>query len=233
MTGDGKTLIVTGASRGIGAGLARRACEIGFHVVGLSSTGASKTPLPYELRKCDVADMSSVEAALADLKSLPGLYGLINAAGVASMNLHLTTTPETMRRIVSVNLLGTMYCSALVGRRLARARLGRIINFSSIAVPLGLKGESAYCASKAGIEAFSRAFSREMAEFNVTVNVIAPGPIDTDLIGGVSEDQIERIVKRQVIPRKATTDDAWDVACYLLSDAAAMVTGETIHLGGV
>ena len=100
-------------------------------------------------------------------------------------------------------------------------------------MPLGLKGETAYCASKAGIEAFSRAFSREMSEFNVTVNVIAPGPVDTDLIGGVSEDEIERIVQRQVIHRKATIDDAWDVACFLLSDAAAMVSGETIHLGGV
>jgi 3-oxoacyl-[acyl-carrier protein] reductase len=233
MTDEPKTLIVTGASRGIGACVAARASESGYRVVGLSQSGTSASGLPCELRACDVSDISSVRAALSDLKRLPNLYGLVNAAGIASMNLHLTTPFETMQRVVGVNLLGTMYCSALVGKCLARARRGRIINFSTIAVALGLKGESSYCASKGGVEAFSRSFAREMAEFNVTVNAIAPGPMDTDLLRGVPDNQIETIVRRQVVPRMSTLDDVWDIVQFLLSDRAAMVSGQTIHPGGV
>jgi 3-oxoacyl-[acyl-carrier protein] reductase len=183
---------------------------------------------------CDVADFAGVEAAFrfvrAEAKN--SFFGLVNAAGIASMNLVMMTPPETMVRLIGVNLLGCMYCSQQGGKLLARRGSGRIINFSTIAVPLALKGEAVYAASKAGVETFSRAFAREMGDHGVTVNCIAPGPIDTALIAKVPAANIERIVSQQIITRKAEPDDVWDTVSLLLSAAAGMVTGEVLHVGG-
>jgi 3-oxoacyl-[acyl-carrier protein] reductase len=114
-----------------------------------------------------------------------------------------------------------------------RARKGRIINFSTIAVPLALAGESVYVASKAGVEGFSRTFAREVADFNITVNCIAPGPIDTDLIAKVPAASIDKIVSRQVVRRKGTPDDIWNIVSFLLGAQADMVSGQVINVGGV
>jgi 3-oxoacyl-[acyl-carrier protein] reductase len=179
-----------------------------------------------------VADPEQVNAVFRSVKSDPGLYGLINAAGIASMNLTLSTPPETMQRIIAVNLLGTMYCCAAMGRLLCRRKAGRIVNFSTIAVPLGLKGEAAYVASKSGVEGFTRAFAREMADFGVTVNAVAPGPVPTDLTRNVPAGQIDRIIDAQMIRRAATPEDVWRIVSLLLDARADMITGEVIHVGG-
>lgn len=225
-----KTLVVTGASRGLGAHVALSAVREGWHVVGLARR--SVEGLGYEVRACDVADPDQVDAAFKALKAEEGLYGLVNAAGIASLNLLVSTPIATVQRIVATNLLGTIYCSAAMGRLLARRRCGRIINFSTIAVPLGLKGESVYVASKAGVEGFTRSFAREMADFGVTVNVVAPGPISTDLIAGVPAPRIAEVVSRQVIERQAEPSDVWNTVSLLLDDRAAMIAGEVLHVGG-
>jgi len=188
---------------------------------------------PFELRPCNVGDADSVKQALADLRRASDVYALINAAGIASMNLLVTTPPATIQKIVEVNLLGTIYCCQAIAPALIRRREGRIINFSTIAVALGLKGESVYVASKAGVEGFSRSFAREMADYGVTVNVIAPGSIDTRLIAQVPKEKIQAIVDRQVFSHQATPGDLWNTVSLLLSPEAAMITGEVLHLGGV
>ena len=149
------------------------------------------------------------------------------------MNLHLTTPPQTMHKLIACNLLGSMHCCAEAGKMFVRRKAGRIINFSSIAVALGLEGESTYVAAKAGVEAFTRAFAREMAPFGVTVNAVAPGPIPTKLIAGVPEEKIAALRKRQVLPRSLSPEDVWQVVSWLLDERSASLSGEVLHVGGV
>ena len=223
-------VVITGISGGVGRHLAMRAMQEGYAVTGLCRTPPAD--LPCETLACDVAMADQVADCFAALRHVP-LWGLINAAGIASMNLAVTTPPETMRRIVEVNLLGTMYCSAQAGRLLARRKGGRIINFSSIAVALGLEGESAYVAAKAGVEGFTRAFSREMSSWGVTVNAVAPGPIPTQLTAKVPQGKLDALVERQVIRRQCALDDVWQTVRWLLDDASCMISGQCLHVGGV
>ena len=224
------TVVVTGASRGIGRYLAERALGRGDRVVGLARTAVDTA---FDCRPCDVTDPASVERSLEDLRKDGSVFALINAAGVASMNLFLTTPVETIQRIVATNLLGTMYCSQVLGRTLARNGQGRIVNFSSIAVALGIAGEAVYAASKAGVEAFTRVFAREMSPHGVMVNAIAPGPVGTAMIEGLDEERIRAVVESQVIRRRIELPDIWDAVEFLLSPKSAALSGEVLHLGGV
>ena len=224
------TVIVTGASRGLGRFCAERLHEKGYRVIGLGrGTGVAA---PFEMRTADVTDAASIAKALEDVRRDPSVYALINSAGIASMNLVVTTPPETVRKIIETNLLGTIYCCQQVAPALMRRGVGRIINFSTLGVPLGLKGEAVYVASKAGVEGFSRAFAREMSAHGVTVNTIAPGPIDTALIAKVPKDKIDAVVGRQIIQRQASPSDVWNIVSTLLAPESNMITGETIHVGG-
>src|SRR5262249_37684021 len=114
-----------------------------------------------------------------------------------------------------------------------RQKSGTIVNFSTIAVPLGLRGESIYIASKAGIEGFSRAFAREMAEFNVNVNCIAPGPIDTHLLKNVPPSIVSKLVSQQIFQKKFTTDSVCDLVEILLDQRSKPVTGQVLYVGGI
>lgn len=193
----------------------------------------SDSEAAFEIRTADVSDYASLSGVLQDLRRDRTVYALINAAGVASMNLLLTTPPKTIQRIVNTNLLGTIFSSQLVAPALIRRGQGRIINFSTIAVTLGLQGESVYVASKAGVEGFSRSFAREMAPHGVTVNAIAPGPINTDLIAKVPTEKISALVERQIIPHQAMPEDILKTILMLLSPESAMLSGQVFHIGGV
>ncbi len=229
--GDGKTLIVTGASRGLGGHIAAQASAAGYRVVGLARHDA-KGGCDFELRTCDVTDEAAVADTLSDLRRDETLYGLINAAGIAAMNMAVMTPAATAQRVVDVNLMGTIHCSRLVATWLMKRKRGRIVNFSSIAVPLSLKGEAAYVAAKAGVEGYSKVLARELAEFGITVNVVAPGPVETRLIAKVPPENIEALVARQVIPRMATGDDVWDAVSLLLRPEARMISGLVLPVGG-
>ena len=224
------TVIVTGASRGLGRFCADRLHEGGYKVIGIGRNPGS--PAGFEMRQADVADQRSVQSALADLRGDSTVYALINAAGIASMNLVITTPAETVRRIIETNLMGTIFCCQQVAPALIRRGNGRIINFSTLGVPLAIKGEAIYIASKAGVEGFSRTFAREMAPHGVTVNTISPGPIDTGLLEKVPLESVEAVVRQQIIPRQAEPADVWNIVSLLLSPASSMISGETLHVGG-
>lgn len=226
-----KRLVITGVTGGLGRHLADRAVQNGYEVIGLARRLPQADP-GYAVHSVDVSDHTAVTAFFHSLRGKP-LQGLINAAGIASMNLVLTTPAETMARVVGVNLLGTMYCCAEGSKILIRGSGGRILNFSTIAVPLGLAGESVYAASKAGVEGFTRCLARELAPFGVTANVIAPGPIDTPMTAGLGPERIKAVVQRQIIARQAEPEDLWSLAAFLLSDQSAMLSGQVLHLGGV
>jgi 3-oxoacyl-[acyl-carrier protein] reductase len=223
-------IVVTGASRGLGKAICERLLSRNIEVVGLARDVSG---IPFDALDCDVSSYAAVKAAAREVrrKGKP-VSGLINVAGIASMNLAVTTPPEVAQNIVHTNLLGTIYCCQLFAPLLIRNKQGSIVNFSTIAVALGLQGEAIYAASKAGVEGFTRAFAREMAAFNVRVNCISPGPIDTQLLKGVAADQIAAIVSRQIIPRQFTADDVSDLVELLLDSKSASLSGQVLHVGG-
>lgn len=224
------TVVVSGASRGLGRFCADKLHSLGYRVIGLGRTAGADAE--FEMRAADVTDPASISTALADLRRDKGVYALVNAAGIASMNLVVTTPAATVRRIIETNLLGTIFLCQQVAPALIGRGSGRIINFSTLGVPLAIKGEAIYVASKAGVEGFSRAFAREMSPHGVTVNVIAPGPIDTALIAKVPRDKVDAVVAQQIIPRQGQPDDVWNIVSLLLSPESSMISGETIHVGG-
>ena len=158
---------------------------------------------------------------------------LINCAGIASLNLALTTPKTSTEKIIKTNLIGTIFACQTFAPLLIRNNYGRIINFSSIAVHKALPGESIYSASKAGVESFSHILAKELAPFNITVNCIAPGPVRTKLLSGVSDTQIKNIVESQIIKRELNTFDIADIACMLLKPESSNITGQTIIPGGL
>jgi len=224
-------IIVTGASRGLGRAICDRLLSRKTDVLGLAR---NVSDLPFPALQCDVSSYEDVKAVSMKVRrDGETVQGLINAAGIASMNLALTTPPRVSQDIIQTNLLGTIYCCQLFAPLMIRNKQGCVVNFSTIAVALGLKGESIYAASKAGVEGFTRAFAREMADFNVNVNCIAPGPIDTDLIRGVSSSLIADIVSRQIICRQFTSDAVSDLVELLLDNRSNSLSGQVLHVGGV
>ena len=224
-------IIITGASRGLGKAIAERLIERGEEVVGLAR---SVDGLNIEAIECDVSDYTSVKNASREIKKLKKpVKAFINAAGVASMNMAVTTDKDTVQKLIQTNLVGTIYCCQLFAPILLRQKYGSFINFSTIAVALALKGESVYAASKAGVESFSRTFAREMADFNVRVNCIAPGPIQTDLLKGITDTQIQKIISQQIIPKQFQKSDVCNLIELLIDERAGSLSGQVLNIGGV
>lgn len=224
-------IIVTGASRGLGQAITERLLESGEDVIGIARNTSG---LKINAIECDVSDYASVKNASKEVKRMKKpVKAFINAAGVASMNMALTTDESTIQKLIQTNLVGTIYCCQLFAPIMLRRKQGSFINFSTIAVALALKGESVYAASKAGVETFSRTFAREMADFDVRVNCIAPGPIRTDLLRGITDTQIEKITSQQVIQKQFQKSDVCDLVELLLDEKAISLSGQVLNVGGV
>ena len=223
-------IVVTGASKGLGRAICERLIEKNIEVFGLAR---NVEDVPFASMSCDVSSYESVKLVVQHLKKEGfKVTGLVNAAGIASMNLAVTTPQSVAQKIINTNLLGTIYCCQLVAPLMLRNKQGSIINFSTIAVALGLKGESIYAASKAGVEGFTRSFAREMADFNVKVNCIAPGPIDTSLLKGITAEQINKIVSQQIIPKQFKPDAVADLVELLIDSRSDSLSGQVLHVGG-
>ena len=224
-------IIVTGASRGLGAAVTESLISRGEDVVGIARTVDN---IKFESIECDVGSYASVKNAAKVAKKMnKPLKAFINAAGIASMNMAVTTNASTVQKLIQTNLIGTIYCCQLFAPLMLRQKMGSFINFSTIAVALALKGESVYAASKAGVETFSRTFAREMADFNVRVNCIAPGPIRTDLLKGITDEQIKRITSQQVISKQFEKSDVCDLVDLLLDEKSSSLSGQVLNIGGV
>lgn len=223
-------IIVTGASRGLGYAICCHLIAKGVEVIGLARNVSS---LNFPSFVCDVSSAEQVNNVATCLKKEgKRVSGLINAAGVASMNFALTTPVNTTEKIINTNLLGSIYTCQKFAPLIIKNGSGSIINFSTIAVSLGLKGESIYVASKAGIEGFSRSFAREMSEFNINVNCIAPGPIGTDLLNGVAPNKISNIVNQQIIKKQFSPEDVCNIVDLLLDERSRSLSGQVFNIGG-
>lgn len=224
-------IIITGASRGLGKEISKRLENNGEEIFALVR---STDDIDTDGVKCDVSDYKSVKnASLIIKKKNKPIKAFINVAGVASMNMAVTTDELTVKNIIQTNLIGTINCCQLFAPLMIRYRSGCFINFSTIAVALAIKGESVYAASKAGVEVFSRVFAREMSDFNIRVNCIAPGPISTDLLKGITNSQIEKIVSQQIIPKQFKKSDICDLVEFLIDKKSSSLSGQVLNVGGV
>lgn len=225
--------LVTGSSKGIGKHVARHLVERGYRVVGCSRQPADWTLEGYEHQIADVTDEARVIELLAGVRRGHGAPAvLVNNAGVAAMNPVLLTPGAAVDRIFRTNFLGTVLVSRESAKLMMQQRFGRIINFSSIAVPMQLEGEAVYAASKSAVETFTRVLARELGPLGITVNAIGLSPIDTDLTRGVPQEKIDSLVNRLAVKRRGTFEDVTNVIDFLVRPESSAVTGQTIYLGG-
>ena len=226
----GLMIIVTGASRGIGKAISERLVKKGHIVIGLVRSNKN---LNIDTIECDVTDYISLKKAALKIKKMKTpVRAFINVAGVISTSMAVATDELVVQKLIQTNLVGTIYCCQLFSPIMLRQKSGSFINFSSIAAALATKGEAIYAASKAGVEAFTRNFAKEIADFNVRANCIAPGPIQTDMLNGISCEQIEKIISQQIIPKQFYKTDICDLVELLIDKKAESLSGQILNVGG-
>jgi len=233
---DTRHILITGASRGLGRYLAGHYLNQGDLVIGCARSEACKSLVTHERYRhyrIDVTDAPGVQALLRDVQREIGrLDALINNAGIASMNPVALMPVEVARRIMDTNFLGTFVMSQAAIRLLRRSPAPRMVNISSIAVPLRLAGEAVYAASKSAIETLTRVLARELGAFGITCNAVGPTPIDTDLIKGVGREKIRQLVEQQAIRLMAQPRDVAHVVDFFLDPESRLITGQVMYLGG-
>lgn len=229
-----KVMIITGTRKGIGKYLAEYYLQGGAIVVGCSRRGNSIEDENYIHYQLDVADEFRVSKMIKDVaKKLGKIHILINNAGIASMNHMILTPTETTRSIMETNFIGTFNFCREVSKIMIRQKWGRIINISTVAVPLSLEGESVYIASKSAIEGFTKAIAKELASFNITVNALGIAPLMTSLIKTVPKEKIDKILDMMAIKRLSEFKDITNVIEFFIKDESDFITGQVIYLGGV
>jgi len=233
-TSEAPVTVVTGARAGIGRSLAEHLVARGHRVVGCSRKDADWTLDGYEHAQADVTSEHDVKLLFSSVRKTYGRVDhVINCAGGASMNHVLLTPGSTFERLMSLNATGTFLVSREAAKLMQKQGRGRIVNVTTVAVPLALAGEAAYVASKAAAEALTRVMARELGPMGITVNAVGPGPIPTALIAGVPAEAIDRLLDQLAIHRLASFDDVANVIDFFLSDRSDLVTGQIVYLGGV
>jgi 3-oxoacyl-[acyl-carrier protein] reductase len=227
--------LVTGSRKGIGRFLAEHFVSLGHQVIGCSRGDCDWQLQGYHHFKLDVSDEKAVVALFQSIRKRFGrLDHLINNAGIASMNHSLLTPLATVQRILNTNVVGTFLFCREAGKLMKQSRTaGRIVNFSTVAVPLKLEGEAIYAASKAAVVSLTEVLAKEFAPFGVTVNAVGPTPVETDLIRSVPKDKLDKLLASQAIKRMGTFQDVSNVIDFFLRKESEFITGQVIYLGGV
>ncbi len=227
-------ILVTGANRGIGEALARHYLDLGDSVIGCARGEASLQHDRYSHHRVDVTSEPDVRALFEQLRrEFKHLDCVINNAGVASMNPIALTPYSTAKKIVEVNFLGTFLFTNAAIRLLRKSSCGRIVNLTTVAVPLRLEGEAVYAASKSAVETFTKVTAREVGRMGITCNAIGPSPIRTRLIQGVSDEKLKALVERQAVPEWAEPADVINVVDFFLRPESRLITGQVVYLGGI
>ncbi len=228
----GRVVLVTGGSRGIGLACARRFAELGDHV---AVTYLSSAP-PEGLFgvQCDVTDADQVDAAFAAVEEEfgRGVEVLVSNAGVTRDGLLLRMSEDDFASVLDANLTASYRVTKRAARSMLRARSGRIVLMSSVVGMLGAAGQSNYAASKAGLVGLARSLARELGSRGITVNVVAPGPVQTDMTAALGDDRLADIVAAVPLQRAATPEEIAGVVAFLASDDAAYITGAVIPVDG-
>jgi 3-oxoacyl-[acyl-carrier protein] reductase len=237
----GRVAIVTGASRGIGQAIAKRLAARGAHVVAAArgdQTAAVVEAIAAaggkaEAAKVDVTDRASIDAMVSGALERHGRVDiLVSNAGIARDQLLVRMKPEDWDAVLATNLTAAFACAQAVLRPMMKQRAGRIITISSVVGQSGNPGQANYAASKAGLIGFSKALAQEVASRGITVNVVAPGLIDTDMTRAITENARETWADRIPLGRLGTPDDVAAAVCFLASDEASYITGQVIAVNG-
>ena len=226
-----RTVLITGGSRGIGLACAQRFSALGDNVVVTYNSSAA--PDGFAAVRCDVTSMADVEHAFAFAEERFGpVQVLVSNAGLTKDGLILRMNEDAFASVVDANLTAAFRVSKRAAQGMLRARAGRIILMSSVVGLLGSAGQANYAASKAGLVGLARSLARELGSRNITVNVVAPGPVATDMTAALGEKRIAELTSAVPLARMATPDEIAGVVAFLASDDAAYITGAVIPVDG-
>jgi len=236
---QGEVALVTGASRGIGAAIADVLAGAGATVIGTATSENGAAAISETLGSngrgivLNIGDEDSVQIAVKDIQSNEGSPTIVvNNAGITRDNLLMRMKAEEWDDVLSTNLSGVYRVSKACLRGMMKAKKGRIINIASVIGVMGNAGQANYAAAKAGIIGFSKSLAREIGSRNITVNVVAPGFIDTDMTRVLPEEQREAMLAQVPLGRLGEGDDIANAVLFLASEAGAYITGETLHVNG-
>ena len=236
----GEIVLVTGASRGIGAAIADELAAQGATVIGTATSEGGAKAIGERMaaagghgRVLNVTDPGSIDALLDSIAEEFGPVSvLVNNAGITRDNLLMRMKDEDWQAIIDTNLTSIFRTSKAVMRPMMKARRGRIINIASVIGLIGNAGQANYAAAKAGIIGFSKSLAREVGSRGITVNVVAPGFIDTDMTRELPEAQREQMLGQIALGRLGEPADIARAVAFLAGPAASYITGETLHVNG-
>ncbi|MCA1798813.1 MAG: 3-oxoacyl-ACP reductase FabG [Xanthomonadaceae bacterium] len=239
---ENQTALVTGASRGIGRSIAHALGEAGAVVIGTATSedGAARISEAFSAAGIagrgavlDVTDGAAVDALIADIAAQEGGPGiLVNNAGITRDNLLMRMKDDEWQQIIDTNLSSIYRTSKAVLRGMMKARRGRIISIASVVGVMGNAGQANYAAAKAGMIGFSKSLAREIGSRGITVNVVAPGFIETDMTRALEEGQRDTLLQQVPLNRLGRPEDIAAAVVFLASDGASYITGETLHVNG-
>jgi 3-oxoacyl-[acyl-carrier protein] reductase len=232
---DKPLMLITGTSKGIGRYLAEFYSSEGYLVIGCSRSDMDYKSIEYQHYTLDISDENLVKSMFTEVRRKYGrLDVLINNAGIAAMNHVLLTPLKEMQKVLNSNVIGTFLCCREAAKLMKRNRYGRIVNISSIHVPLATEGTSIYSASKASIEQFSRVLSRELVQFGITTNSLALSIVtNSGMASHLSDDMTQKILDRTVSKVQLNYSDITNSINFLISPESGMVVNQTINLGGI
>lgn len=239
---QGLTVVVTGASRGIGAAILEAMAKAGATVIGTATSENGAAKITEKLQQLNakgqgavlnISDRQATDKFAADIEKAYGpISVLVNNAGITRDMLAMRLKDEQWDAVIETNLTGTFRLTRAFMRGMIKARFGRIINLSSIVGETGNPGQANYAASKAGMIAMSKSLARELGTRGITVNCIAPGFIATDMTDVLSDEQKEALSKQIPLGRLGTPEDIAQCAVYLASPAGAYITGQVMNVNG-
>lgn len=239
MSLSGKTALVTGASRGIGAAIAELLAERGAFVIGTATSEAGAEAISQRLgdkgigRVLRVEDAQACEALISQIETEHGGVAiLVNNAGITRDGLLMRMKDNDFFSVINTNLGSVFRLSKLAIKGMMKRRSGRIISIASVIGVMGNAGQSNYAAAKAGMIGFSKSLAKEIGSRGITVNVIAPGFINTDMTAALSEAAREALVQQIALTRLGEARDIANAVGFLASDDASYITGETLHVNG-
>ena len=236
---EGEIALVTGASRGIGASIAAALAAAGATVVGTATSQGGADAITEALAGngrgivLNVADAESVQAAIKDVQANEGAPSiLVNNAGITRDNLLMRMKQEEWDDVIATNLTGLYAMSKACLRGMMKAKRGRIINIASVVAVMGNPGQANYAATKAGMVGFSKSLAKEIGSRGITVNVVAPGFIDTDMTRDLPEENRNAMLDQVPLGRLGAGADIANAVLFLASAGGAYITGETLHVNG-
>ncbi len=236
---NGKLALVTGASRGIGKAIAEQLVSMGATVIGTATSENGAAAISEYLatngagKVLNVTEESSMTGLLSQINDEFGAIDiLVNNAGITRDNLLMRMKDDEWNDIIQTNLTSVFKLSKAVLRGMMKKRHGRIVNIGSVVGSTGNAGQANYAAAKAAVIGFSKSMAREIASRGITVNVVSPGFIDTDMTKGLTDDQKEAIFKDIPANRLGLPKEIAATVGFLVSDEAGYITGETIHVNG-